>query len=726
MLTTNNADTDEGFGDINADNGYDIDLVKEELEYYKKKESEPKDEGDLSDNDSAIDSARVWHLPVPLAERNSPRKNTSVCIVSSRTIALKNLHKVELLRYRACAEQYILTKERLLFHFLEFIDLPKEKPSAYEDPSFYTVCNGAIVVDTNYQFREDDPLSQYSEEQLVNLATPYFALHVELREIARFADKLEANVRTPAFWQVFLEYTRQFFACYSNTIAILRHQKRLSIASLLEKTSSLRECVQLLYEMSCAWFETRNFDWLQVELAWNNLFVVMDRSEDLNKDEILMVTQLEQSYCQFLLRIMDHIYSLGSVPRNHEKFFILYNDTADPELLITRSHSDMQSLLWNDSLLLTVLRGSQARFRLGPELDVTPVFSTAFYDSLKALGWSEGMFFSFQNFKNAFEMAAQKLTHELSNKLLSQISEAGLHQYWQDMKEITCGRVAHCFAAYVYGCTSDPSKIVALDLVEVYNSALLRSGIPPNRAIKWRLATTAISETDHSISCDLERPLNYVIRPTLIPAMNACMDNMFKIFRVVELLTSVSSDRKKAEDYERVCDDRKVAERRVRHMFFIVHKLLSLVTIIKDLFVEKVSSIFDRHAEALSRAEEVEEVDEILAQAESELQALMARTDIRKQFHEIVDILKRLAEEIRLKSVSNDLASDTLLRWHKTTVRTVEFLALIGAAIGTMFDIQRRRLIEDWLAAIQLSLVWNRSEGVPLVHVRRRGCTHSE
>ncbi|VDN24832.1 unnamed protein product [Cylicostephanus goldi] len=289
--------------------------------------------------------------------------------------------------------------------------------------------------------------------------------------------------------------------------------------------------------MSCAWFETRIFEWIQVELAWNNLFIVMDRSVELNEDETIMVTQLEQAYCQFLLRIMDHIYALGSVPRNHEKFFILYNDTADPELLITRSHPDVQSLLWNDSLLLTsfagvqVLRGAQARFRLGPELDVAPVFSTAFYDGLKALGWSEGMFFSFQNFKNAFEMAAQKLTHELSNKLLSQINEAGLHQYWQDMKEITCGRVAHCFATYVYGCTSDPSKIVTLDLVEVYNSALLRSGIPANRAIRWRLATTAISETDHSISCDLERPLNYVIRPTLIPAMNACMDNMFKIFR---------------------------------------------------------------------------------------------------------------------------------------------------------------------------------------------------
>ncbi|VDK63868.1 unnamed protein product [Cylicostephanus goldi] len=31
MITANNADTDEGFGDINVDNGYDIDLIKEEV-----------------------------------------------------------------------------------------------------------------------------------------------------------------------------------------------------------------------------------------------------------------------------------------------------------------------------------------------------------------------------------------------------------------------------------------------------------------------------------------------------------------------------------------------------------------------------------------------------------------------------------------------------------------------------------------------------------------------
>ncbi|KAK6038835.1 hypothetical protein COOONC_23660 [Cooperia oncophora] len=152
------------------------------------------------------------------------------------------------------------------------------------------------------------------------------------------------------------------------------------------------------------------------------------------------------------------------------------------------------------------------------------------------------------------------------------------------------------------------------------------------------------------------------------------MDNMFKIFRVLELLTSVSSDRKNAEDYKQVDEDRKAAERRVRHMSFIVSKLLNLVSIIKDLFVEKVASIFDRHAKTLSEAVEVEEVEETLIEAESELHALVVRMDIRKPFHEIVDILKGfLAEEIRLKSVSNDLTLESLIRWQKTTVRSLNF-----------------------------------------------------
>ncbi|VDM70601.1 unnamed protein product, partial [Strongylus vulgaris] len=167
MVTSRDVDMDEGFGDTNVDDGYvyEVDLIKEEYEYYKRKERERKDDGDLSDNDSAIDSARIWNLPVPLAQENSPRKNTKICTVSQRAIILKNLHKVELLRYRACAEQYILNKDRLLFHLLEFIDLPKEKPSAYEDPPLYSVCNDAIVVDPNYQFEENNPMSQYSEDQ---------------------------------------------------------------------------------------------------------------------------------------------------------------------------------------------------------------------------------------------------------------------------------------------------------------------------------------------------------------------------------------------------------------------------------------------------------------------------------------------------------------------------------------------------------------------------------
>ncbi|KAK6036896.1 hypothetical protein COOONC_25599 [Cooperia oncophora] len=135
---------------------------------------------------------------------------------------------------------------------------------------------------------------------------------------------------------------------------------------------------------------------------------------------------------------------------------------------------------------------------------------------------------------------------------------------------------------------------------------------------------------------------------------------------------------KNAEDYKQVDEDRKAAERRVRHMSFIVSKLLNLVSIIKDLFVEKVASIFDRHAKTLSEAVEVEEVEETLIEAESELHALVVRTDIRKPFHEIVDILKGLAEEIRLKSVSNDLTLESLIRWQKTTVRSIEFLALVG------------------------------------------------
>lgn len=64
------------------------------------------------------------------------------------------------------AEQYILTKDRLVFHLLAFIDLRKGHPPAYEDPPLYSVCNDAIVVDSTYHFKESDPQSHHGEEHV--------------------------------------------------------------------------------------------------------------------------------------------------------------------------------------------------------------------------------------------------------------------------------------------------------------------------------------------------------------------------------------------------------------------------------------------------------------------------------------------------------------------------------------------------------------------------------
>lgn len=672
---------DEGFGEIDLNDGfsYDIDLIAEELEYFKAKQ-QGKDDGNISDTDSAIHTTpRVWYpLPVPVTESNGLQESTKTFVVSERALKLKNLHKVELLRYRSCGEQYILSADRLVFHLLAFIDLRERGQGAYDDPPLFSVCNDAIVIDRNYKFPRENPRSLYGENYLLNIVAPYYSTHMALRELVDFADRLEWSRDLPAFWEVFLVFIREFFADYRVSLSELRKQKRLSVAGLLESTAEFRDAVHLLHSLTCCWFEVHQFEWIHVELAWNNFFAMMDERSALTKAEAAIVTCLQKAYGGALLRVMDHIYSFGQVPKNWERHFILYNNVSDPELLITQSETDFIPMLWSDDLLLTVLRGAQARVRLRAEIDVVPVFSKAFYEELDVTAIPDETFIPFHEFRHAFEKAAAKLTCELSNELLVTVRAAGLIDYWADMKEVTCGSVAHCFASFVYGCTSNPSAIGALDVKELYRTALLRGGVSPARAIKWRLTQSAMAETDHCIQCDLERPLNYVFKKSLIPAMNGCMDNLFKIFRVAELLTSVSSDRKTAEDYKQVDEERSVAERRVRHMTFLVSKLLNLISIIKDLFVEKVASIFDRHAETLTAAVEVEEVEATLAQAELEFQALVARTDIRKPFHEIIDILKGMAEEIRLKSVSNDLTIETLVRWHKTTVRSIEFLALVG------------------------------------------------
>ncbi|KJH42753.1 hypothetical protein DICVIV_11244 [Dictyocaulus viviparus] len=116
-------------------------------------------------------------------------------------MALKNLYNVELLRYRACGQQYLLTEDRLIFHLLAFIDLHHYGPEAYNDPPFFSVCNDAVMANSNYRYTYENPRSRYSHEHFVNVATPYLSTHVELREIVGFVDNLEESKSPPVFWQ---------------------------------------------------------------------------------------------------------------------------------------------------------------------------------------------------------------------------------------------------------------------------------------------------------------------------------------------------------------------------------------------------------------------------------------------------------------------------------------------------------------------------------------------
>lgn len=673
---------DERFCEISENDGYkyDIDLIKEELDYYIRKE----EDGGISkarENDSTMERPHIRPIQIASVKSNGTRRTTSTCKTSRRGVALKNLHNVELLRYRACGEQYLLTEDRLIYHLISFIDIHYDGPTAYDDPPFFSVCNDAIVIDANYHYTDENPRSRYSEEHFVNMATPYLSTHIELREIMNFVDKLEQSTTIPAFWEVFLIFMHNFFADYRKSLSTLRKCEGLSIAGLLDLTKPFRQCVHLIHSLFCSWFEVHKFEWIHIELAWNNLFALMNDCAGKSEAEVSMIIQLQEMYQDVLLKIMDYLYSFGKVPLIWEKYFILYNDPSDPELLITRTEHGVVSSLWNDRLLCVVLHGARTRVRIGANIDLTPLFSDVFYDRLKVEGLKVGSFISFHNFRYAFESTAVTVTHMLSSELITKIRNSGLLDYWNDMKEITCGRVAHCFAALVYGCSSDPSKIGKLDVAQSYRSALLCGGISPARAAKWRLAQAGASDTDYDLHCDFDLPLNYVFRPSLLPVINACMDNVFKIYRVVELLTSVCSDRKTSGDCQQIHDDQMIAKKRVRHMFFIVSKLLNLTSIIKELFIEKVASVFSKHEKVLKSSDDVEEVDNTLRKAEFDLHSLVARTDIRKQFHEVVDIMKRLAEEIRLKSVSNDLTIETLIRWHKTTVRTIEFLDVVGSAM---------------------------------------------
>ncbi|KAK6040313.1 hypothetical protein COOONC_22182 [Cooperia oncophora] len=158
-------------------------------------------------------------------KNNNVRSSTKSFVVSQRAITLKTLHKVELLRYRACGEQYILNDDRLVFHLLAFIDVCEDGSNA--DQPLFSTCNDSIVIDRNYKFCGNSPRSLYNEEHLINIAKPYFSTHVAVHEIVDFADKLKANKSLPAFWEVFLAFIREFLADYRRALSKLRESKKL-------------------------------------------------------------------------------------------------------------------------------------------------------------------------------------------------------------------------------------------------------------------------------------------------------------------------------------------------------------------------------------------------------------------------------------------------------------------------------------------------------------------
>uniref|UniRef100_A0A1I7XTI3 Gamma-tubulin complex component n=1 Tax=Heterorhabditis bacteriophora TaxID=37862 RepID=A0A1I7XTI3_HETBA len=263
--------------------------------------------------------------------------------------------------------------------------------------------------------------------------------------------------------------------------------------------------------------------------------------------------------------------------------------------------------------------------------DLAPFWRTHFTTICDLMsGVMASRFIPFGHLRRSFRAAANQITSELSNQLIKDIRSFGLMEFWSDMKEVTVGRIAHFYASLIYG--ADASQIVSMDVAQAFYSAVNLSYIPPNRALRWR--RVQISEGDHRVECLIERPLNFVINPSFIAVMNDCMNYMFKIYRILEVLTGVYS-------------------------------------------------IFDIYAAFLEQAQTVEEARIAAENAQLELQALVSH---EYRFLNLNIILFFLISfnyiffslDYIIRSVSNDLTEDNLSRWEATTLRSIDFLTLMG------------------------------------------------
>ncbi|CAB3411165.1 unnamed protein product [Caenorhabditis bovis] len=341
----------------------------------------------------------------------------------------------------------------------------------------------------------------------------------------------------------------------------------------------------------------------------------------------------------------------------------------EADLLLCRDLGSVNTCLWDENLIETILAAAQSRIRLGiiefPQQTFTKRYQSI-YENVK----HKFELLSFSEFRSLFVETCESLTSQYDQELLDVLhKDERFLNIWNDLESVVVGAVSQQYAASVFRSDSN---------VGDFSDAFWLAS--RNRLSKENVLRFTWMPTQSKFSCKLDAILAYFIRPEIIDVMNECMRYSHLAYRTREVLVAMANDKElinrlkcppssmdlRANTHDSIRNHRSI---RVRLRFF-VFTLEQIVSYFNELFASKVRMVFKKRADEILQAKTVRDVEKSIKDGHVQLAQLVERSGIRRQVHEAMDRFKAMTDEIRLKSVSNTLTIQYLNNC-QTEVRTM-------------------------------------------------------
>ncbi|PAV70137.1 hypothetical protein WR25_24065 [Diploscapter pachys] len=560
--------SDDGFSDM-------PDWLQDELEFYGAQDKsrpelyfstrEPSNSVDRSETgrsserpDSGI-SIKTPRRDWPLKEVTKNQIHPGICryVVRESDMKLAELYAIKESEYKLKGENWILTDPRIITHLLDFLDLPPDfrinTRAATESP-LYSIRNNKISIDDRYQFQDSDLRKTYGLSQVRNYGNLLLQTKTNLLKVIDLVKVLRAVPEIHGFWKIFLDFLDEYLQFHSAEVDVLRAQNFKRPDLLLCSCDDLKDGVELVMWLVNPHLGKYSWTWKNMDTVWETMYRLWaDPPEAWTKTQVKIIARLQYLMLPVLISSLEMLYSECVVPvyLKNQWFFEDNNiDPSFPKCHFTKEQTS-SSLMWSDETLQEILSGVKARYRLNASGSVIiadlPTFSQVFENYLqKELATSKPMgklrdpenedipepsYTSTYDICRAMRKSIWALTEMTNAKLLDLIRRQGLIGLWDDLREITIGRVSESFSRYLYSY----NVYLQLDSAQAFMTAIRDFTSKENHnRFMW-------STTQKEFTCLIEAPLSYIYNDSLMVWLNEVMTFLHELSRAKEILVSIQN-----------------------------------------------------------------------------------------------------------------------------------------------------------------------------------------